>query len=331
MSQFPCRNPSCNSYQTPHKNCKCYMAEGGPVGGHHCSSNNPHKPGCERESYPIGQDVGRDIGYAAYDKGLGGLLKGEKEGLSPEEGSQRHHASINRGIRGLEGATRGLLSSGRGKGGTNHERSREALKSKLEDLEENPDKLLDVGSHLQGMPDQAGVLAAHVATATAYLKSIKPVPTQPAPLDKPIPPSRVEEANYNDQLDIANDPSRVLHKMDNGSLDPGDVHTLKTLYPGLYTSMSDKLMADLVASETKKQPISYQRRQALGMFLGQPLNFTATPAAAQAIVMSQAKVAANRAAPSKGAKPTAAQLKAINKSDSMYATDSQRREQGNKS
>lgn len=276
----------------------------------------------------MGQDVNQDVGHLAYHKGLLGILKGEGE-KEATEGGMAHVRSVKSGIRGLEGSIKSSLGSGHADTkGIDHKGRREALKSKLEGIDENPEQLLDVGSHLGDMPDQAGVLAAHAATAVQYLGAIKPKPVQPAPLDKPVQPSRVMEANYNRQLDIANHPGMVLSSIGNGSLQPNDITTLRTLYPGLYSSMQNKVMEQLISSEAAKEPISYKKRQSLSMFLEQPLNFTDTPTAAQAIIKSQAQVAQNRVmGPPNGVKkPTGAQLKAISKSDDMYATDSQKRE-----
>lgn len=49
MAEWACQNPSCKSHGQPHPNCMCpppNMADGGPV-KHYCSSNNPHKKGCQ--------------------------------------------------------------------------------------------------------------------------------------------------------------------------------------------------------------------------------------------------------------------------------------------
>ncbi len=47
MSMFPCQNPSCKSFGTPHPNCRCEggLAEGGDVS--FCARSQPHKAGCQ--------------------------------------------------------------------------------------------------------------------------------------------------------------------------------------------------------------------------------------------------------------------------------------------
>lgn len=47
MSDLPCKNPSCNSYGSPHPYCKCYgeMARGGDVS--FCSENRRHHEDCQ--------------------------------------------------------------------------------------------------------------------------------------------------------------------------------------------------------------------------------------------------------------------------------------------
>jgi hypothetical protein len=208
------------------------------------------------------------------------------------------------------------------------EKARESLKNKLEEFQKDPAKMLEVGGKLgHYLPDHAAALGALTATANNHLNSLKPQSSQMGSLDEPTPPGAGATAVWNRHLDIANNPLMVLQHVKEGTLLPGDVHTLNTLYPGLGKSMQDKAGEALVDARTKEKEIPYKQKQALSLLVGEPLDSTMSPAAAQAIIQSaQPPMQPQSNKTNKQSKPTAAQLKQTDKVNSLYETPLEKNE-----
>ncbi len=202
------------------------------------------------------------------------------------------------------------------------EDSREQLKKHLEDLKESPAKMLDIGGKLgHYMPDHAANLGATAGIATNYLGSMKPPVAPMNSMDEPGQADKGATAKWDRQLDIAQNPLKILQHAKEGSLLPQDMNTLRTLYPALHQSMVDKAGEALVNAKHKKVEIPYRQKQGLSMLLGQPLDSSMTQQSMMAIINSAGTQQAQQAIEKKNSgKPTAAQLKTINKSDTMYET-----------
>lgn len=206
-------------------------------------------------------------------------------------------------------------------------KDRDLLKDKLSEFSQNPEKMLDVAGHLgHYMPEHAAGLSAMTATAVDYLNSIKPKPQQMAPLDEPMPPDKAEEYAYDRQLDIAQQPMLLLDNVKSGTLLPQDMHTVQTIYPGLWQSILDKANEALITAKTDGIELPYKQKQTLSMLLGQPLDSTQTPMAMQAIMRSQGEQQAQQQAKKSPKKATSVELKQINKVDAMYALPTEARQ-----
>lgn len=206
------------------------------------------------------------------------------------------------------------------------EKSREALKEHLQKVTEDPSELLKVGGKLgHYLPEQATQLAAAAATATNYLSSIKPLPHQPGPLDKVIEPGKMEMAQYDRQIDIAQQPLLILQHVKDGTLMPQDITTLKMIFPGLYDSMVSEATEALVNAKQKEMEIPYKQKQSLSMLLGQPLDYTMTPNAMQAIMKAQGPQQQRQQAKAEPKKASGVELKQINKVDEMGETSLEKR------
>lgn len=164
-------------------------------------------------------------------------------------------------------------------------KDRELLQKQLKKISDNPDELLNTG-HQVGhyMPEHASQLAAAAMRSTQYLDSLKPNTTPQMPLDEPRKPSDVEESIYNRALDIAQNPLIVLKSVKDGSITLQDINHLKTMFPALYTKMSNQLVEHLIDVKTDKSLIPYKTKLGVSMFMGQPLDSSMRPAA---IIASQ--------------------------------------------
>lgn len=276
---------------------------------------------------------------------VGGAGKGHLEPilqrLAPEMIEQPAHPDAFRGsVDYLHSSARGHSrlknSMGQMIGGGKHDVSFDSKKSAelrahLEEIEKDPSKLIDAGGHLgHYLPEHGTALAALVATASDYLKTLKPQQTQSHPLDEVSPVDKLAQAKYDRALDVASQPLVVTQHIKDGTLLPTDVVTLKTIYPGLYKSMVEQVGERLITAASKGEEIPYKQKQSLSLFIGQPLDATQTPQAMQAIIKSAGPQQAAKQSQSK--KPTSeAALKQINKSDSLYALPLERREINRKS
>lgn len=208
---------------------------------------------------------------------------------------------------------------------------RETLKSHLDELQMNPEKMLDVGGSLAHyMPEHATQLSAALATSVDYLNSIKPKPVQMGSLDVVIKPDKAAEASYHRQLDIAEQPLLVLQHTKDGTLLPQDLQTLQTIYPGLHKSMVSKAGEALIEAKSKNKPIPYRQRQTMSMLLNEPLDFTQTPGAMQAIIKANAGSQQAQQSQGQPKKATNVELKQINKTDALAQTPLEARQIDNK-
>lgn len=211
--------------------------------------------------------------------------------------------------------------------------TREQLKNKLQDIQENPGQLIDAAGSLgHYMPMHAGQLGATAATAIEYLKSLKPQSFQQSPLDQPTMPNPLQEDIYHRQLGIAQDPLRIIHYTRDGTIQQQDLITLKTIYPGLYKSMAAKMNEELINAKASGNPISYRQRLGMSHILGQPIDSTMTAQSMQAIISSAQPPDAGSTGgqPNKPSAVSAATQKTIAKTDKLYATPLDRLEMKDK-
>lgn len=164
---------------------------------------------------------------------------------------------------------------------------RNKLDKKLLSLQSNPNPLFDVAGDLgHYLPDHSVGLAKTASSAVSYLNSIRPTPMSPNPLDDEIPVSKVAQEEFNNALDIANQPLIVLEKVKNGTLTPKDMEHLTAIYPALHTKLTSKLTEQVIDAVHDKLDIPYATKMSLALFTGQPLDSTMTP---QGIMAAQPK------------------------------------------
>lgn len=132
------------------------------------------------------------------------------------------------------------------------------------------------------LPSQGQALAQTSANAVNYLNSIRPQETRNSPLDTPIKPRPDQIANYDLALTIAQQPLSVLPSIKDGSITPQAIVHLKTLYPALYTRLSQKLMDEVNNAATKGILIPYKTKMGISLFTMQALDSTMQPMSIQA-------------------------------------------------
>lgn len=206
------------------------------------------------------------------------------------------------------------------------EKQTKRLDEKAQQLQKNPDPLIDVGGKAPHYLPGHGVAMGSVAgRAVAYLNSIRPVTEKVGMLDRSREPSQAEKAQHFRALQIAEQPLMVLKHVKDGTVTPKDVQTIKTLYPDLYGRMSQKIMDQIVTMDAKGKSIPYNTRLSLSTFLQSPLDSTMLP---QAIQKAQPVANPSQAQAQAGPAPMKSNgsMKALGKSNKMAMTTLQSRE-----
>lgn len=162
----------------------------------------------------------------------------------------------------------------------------EKLDKQLKHYAENPGQMMNLTGNLSHyMPAQAQSVSQHAATAVTMLNAQRPQPKNAGGvLDTKIQPSKAQQASYQRNLQIANQPLTAIQHIKDGTLLPQDVVTLKAIYPAYYAKMSQQLLTSMNEKQSEEgYQMPYKLRQSLSLFLGKPLDSTMTPQALQAI------------------------------------------------
>ena len=141
------------------------------------------------------------------------------------------------------------------------------------------------------MPAHNIAMEKTIGNAVNYINAQRPSPVKALPLDQDPKPTKMEEANFNRTLTVAQQPLMALHYIKEGTLLPQDVATVKNVFPDYYNKMSQQILSQMAKSQQNGDSIPYRIKQGMSMFLGQPLDSTMTPAsiqAAQSVYATQA-------------------------------------------
>lgn len=158
------------------------------------------------------------------------------------------------------------------------ESDRKKLDKNLKAAQDSPQSMMKVGGDIgHYLPEHATAVAQLAANAANFLNGIRPNMQPKSPLDTKHEPSLMQKAAYNRALDIAQQPLMVVDAIKRGTLTPSDVLAVKTLYPGLYQRLSEKITAGAIEAVHKGEAIPYKQRVGMSMFLGQPLDSTMSP------------------------------------------------------
>lgn len=169
------------------------------------------------------------------------------------------------------------------------DRARVKLQKRIDEVNKNPEVLLDTGGETSVyLRDHAQEMAKTASNTINYLNSLKPKQEKSSFLDSKPVISPVEQARYNRALDIANRPMIVMEDIRNGTITQNDVKDLQAMYPGVYQQMQLKIMDEMVNTMEKGKSVPYQTRLGLSVFMGQPLDSTMQP---QAIMAAQNLIA----------------------------------------
>jgi hypothetical protein len=185
------------------------------------------------------------------------------------------------------------------------------------------------------LPDHTSAAAELTATASNYFNGLRPQQPTGSPLDATPPINMTAAQNiYNRQLDIAQQPLLVLQHAKAGQLLPQDVATLQTLYPGLHNSMVQKITNEIIENPQAIKDMPYAQKQSLNLLVGgNPIDTLLKPETMQNVIRANSTQQPQTQVPqgsSKGSSKvggaTEATLNQLNKTSSIYQTQSQARE-----
>lgn len=151
----------------------------------------------------------------------------------------------------------------------------------IERLQYDQSPIIERKDELDDIDPDANMAQGNAMTqAFGYLASIKPGKEHGLPLDGELPADPIKAQEYQNALQIAEQPLIVLHKISDNSLTQKDVQHLQAMYPDYYTGLRNKMMEEIL-----KQPkISYDKQMMISVFMASPINSSLQP---ESIMASQ--------------------------------------------
>ncbi len=208
----------------------------------------------------------------------------------------------------------------------------ETKSSQIRQLASMPqDKLID---YLTRVHENSQAVAPNIvphihsvaANAIGFLASKLPSSGGEMLQDMPSNPSPAEKRAWLDMHDTVNDPISVLDKVNKGVANPHHIEALQTVYPDLHAEMINKVNEHLGQLKMDGNTLPYNKRVALGLLTGQPIDSTMTPQSMQSIMMSSANQTQTQGQPQqKQKKASGVELDQLNKVNQLDQTPLQAR------
>lgn len=182
-------------------------------------------------------------------------------------------------------------------------------------------------------PNIAPHIFSAASSAVQFLNSKLPSAGNELPQDHYVSPSRTQQAAWLDLHKTVSDPTSVLEKIKNQTLNQHHVEAIKTVYPDLHEEIKGKIVEQLGKQKSEGKKMPYGQRIAMAKYVGMPLDSTMTSQSMQAIMKSasgnagpEAQASQQQQQAPKGSKPSGTELTQINKVNAIYQTPGQARE-----
>lgn len=155
--------------------------------------------------------------------------------------------------------------------------------AQVDDLMSDPQGMADrIAANLQGLETHAPAHAAAIATQTAkvmkFLQDKAPRNHSPDPLQPTIDtgwkPTKSDAEKFARYWQAAMDPGSVIDDIGRGTISPESVETLKELYPRMFETTRQALMA---SAANIRERVPYAKRIHLGLMFDVPLDPTMRP------------------------------------------------------
>lgn len=192
----------------------------------------------------------------------------------------------------------------------------EVKKQEHTHIKQDMDKSAESSKLGEVYPDQGALMTQAKGRVYNYLNGLRPQPVQSGlPFDEDHK-SIEKERSYDKAVGIAGKPLSILHEIQKGTVEPEHVQHVRQMWPEVYNQVSKKMTEKMAETKLNKEKMPpFHIRQAMGLFLGTPLDSTMTPAAiqaAQSVFMNQK--AASQATPQTKPKKNTSKLGEISKS-----------------
>jgi hypothetical protein len=124
-------------------------------------------------------------------------------------------------------------------------------------------------------PQMSGSIQTAAVRANQFLVSKLPQNPPPLPLSPPMEPSGADIAKFSIYLNTVEHPHQVLSEIKDATLAPESMEALQAVYPHLLQDMRATVAEALTTHISKKgSTIPYKTRLALGMFMGQDMDYS---------------------------------------------------------
>lgn len=165
-----------------------------------------------------------------------------------------------------------------------HESKQDAFKARAKEIHETT---ADYGERVRGIvseqlgdipqdfPKLAGAMASTMTRGALFLESKLPrsyrasAPGSQGRSSSPVPDHAI--AKFARYWSAVHDPLSVLHDMTLGVMTSEQVEAVKTVYPELWSDLSEKLLDRAAQADARGDRLPMQSRQQIGRFIGAPL------------------------------------------------------------
>lgn len=139
----------------------------------------------------------------------------------------------------------------------------------------NPIKTMDkLGQQTDAMyahaPNVTDSMKMAFIRGTQFLNSKLPI-SEPDIFGEKPDPSPAQISKFERYYHVVENPLVALDQVKDGTIVPETIETLRSVYPGLYQQMSQDLISG-ISDMKKDQKLTFQTKQAMSLFLGQPLD-----------------------------------------------------------
>lgn len=166
-------------------------------------------------------------------------------------------------------------------------KDREKLQNRLDEMSENPDQTLNSSDpYLKYLEHHSSAKGSVIGSAYEYLKSIRPVPHKNLMFDQEIKPNEFQTSEYDQALNLAQQPLTILPKIKDGTITDRDIDVIRNLYPALHQSAIQRLHNAVLEHTADGSVIPYETRMGLAKFFREPLDSTMLPQNIAAIQQS---------------------------------------------
>ncbi len=193
----------------------------------------------------------------------------------------------------------------------------------LEELSEQSAPLTEGADPIaKHFPDQNMLLQQTKAAMVNVLNSARPYSQPGLTFDTPFT-TKMAQRKYDQALDVAANPLSIFGRIKTGTVTPGEIASLRDMYPYLYDVMKTKLTEKLMDIKANKQSVAPNVRRSMALFLGTALDTTMTPLSIQNVQAMYAKQRAASQQQQQGGKAKGASPQKLDKVAQGAQTDSQ--------